>query len=258
MHTSVSSPQAHGAAGFLPWHRAYLLDLERELQAIDPSVALPYWRFDQPAPNLFTRDFLGVSDALGTVQFSADQSAAVLGDRRRPGHQPPALLQHRRRRRPASAPRRRRWRLGTQYAAFRDHGRQPARLRAHQLRRLDLQHRRPPPAIRCSSCCTATSIGSGRSGSGRFGRFNPAQAASYDSNPRQPDRPQPARHDVAVERRDRRSASADGARRRAGRVAVRRARPAPQPRVRDSLDYQGVRQRRRPGWGSTTTMSPFA
>jgi tyrosinase len=70
MHTSVSSPQAHGAPGFLPWHRAYILDLERELQAIDPSVALPYWRFDQPAPNIFTRDFLGVSDALGTVQFS--------------------------------------------------------------------------------------------------------------------------------------------------------------------------------------------
>ena len=70
MHTSVSSPQAHGAPGFLPWHRAYLLDLERELQAIDPSVSLPYWRFDQPAPNIFTRDFLGVSDALGTVQFS--------------------------------------------------------------------------------------------------------------------------------------------------------------------------------------------
>lgn len=46
MHTSVSSPQAHGRPGFLPWHRAYLLDLERELQAIDPSVALPYWRFD--------------------------------------------------------------------------------------------------------------------------------------------------------------------------------------------------------------------
>jgi tyrosinase len=71
MHTNVSSPQAHGAAGFLPWHRAYLLDLERELQAIDPSVALPYWRFDQPAPNIFTLDYLGVSNALGTVQFSA-------------------------------------------------------------------------------------------------------------------------------------------------------------------------------------------
>ena len=71
MHTNVSSPQAHGAPGFLPWHRAYLLDLERELQSIDPSVALPYWRFDQPSPNIFTREFFGVSDSIGTVQFSA-------------------------------------------------------------------------------------------------------------------------------------------------------------------------------------------
>jgi tyrosinase len=70
MHVSASVPEAHGAPGFLPWHRAYLLDLERELQAIDPSVALPYWRFDQGAPNLFTRDFIGVSDAVGTVQFN--------------------------------------------------------------------------------------------------------------------------------------------------------------------------------------------
>jgi tyrosinase len=71
MHTSAASPQAHGAPGFLPWHRAYLLDLERELQAIDSSVALPYWRFDQPAPNLFNLGFLGVSNSNGTVQFSS-------------------------------------------------------------------------------------------------------------------------------------------------------------------------------------------
>jgi tyrosinase len=70
MHTNLSSPQAHGHAGFLPWHRAYILDLERELQAIDPSVTLPYWRFDQPAPNIFNLDFLGVSDANGAVHFS--------------------------------------------------------------------------------------------------------------------------------------------------------------------------------------------
>lgn len=70
MHrTDESLAQAHGAAGFLPWHRAYLLDLERELQAIDPSVALHYWRFDQPAPKVFTREFLGESDTLGTVRF---------------------------------------------------------------------------------------------------------------------------------------------------------------------------------------------
>ena len=49
-----STVEAHGFSAFYPWHRAYLLDLERELQNIDPSVSLPYWRFDQPAPGLFT------------------------------------------------------------------------------------------------------------------------------------------------------------------------------------------------------------
>lgn len=71
IHTSAGSPEAHGNPGFLPWHRSFMLDLERELQRIDPTVALPYWRFDQPAPNLFTLDFMGVSDTNGTVRFSA-------------------------------------------------------------------------------------------------------------------------------------------------------------------------------------------
>ena len=71
MHVSVATAEAHGNVGFLPWHRAYLLDLERELQAIDARVTLPYWRFDQPAPNLFAREFMGVSNAVGRVEFSA-------------------------------------------------------------------------------------------------------------------------------------------------------------------------------------------
>lgn len=71
MHVNAGSPEAHGQSGFLPWHRAYLLDLERELQAIDPSVSLPYWRFDKPAPTLFKRDYLGEPDALGALQWSA-------------------------------------------------------------------------------------------------------------------------------------------------------------------------------------------
>jgi tyrosinase len=71
VHTEAGSPEAHFNPGFLPWHRTFLLDLERELQAIDPSVSLPYWRFDQPAPSLFSADFMGVPDPVGTLQFSA-------------------------------------------------------------------------------------------------------------------------------------------------------------------------------------------
>jgi len=63
--------EAHGGPGFLPWHRAYLLDFERELQAIDPEVALPYWRFDRAAPNLFNRSFMGLPNPLNQVQFTA-------------------------------------------------------------------------------------------------------------------------------------------------------------------------------------------
>lgn len=71
IHTNDTSLEIHGRSCFLPWHRLYLLDLERKLQAIDPSVALPYWRFDEPAPPVFTRDFMGVPDASGLVQFSS-------------------------------------------------------------------------------------------------------------------------------------------------------------------------------------------
>ena len=51
--------EEHFGPQFLPWHRAYLLDLERQLQAIDPSVSMHYWRFDEPAPNVFTKLFMG-------------------------------------------------------------------------------------------------------------------------------------------------------------------------------------------------------
>lgn len=72
MHrTQQSLNAAHGAPGFLPWHRVYMLDLERELQAIDGQVALPYWRFDQPGPNLFSRAFIGLPAANNQVQFTA-------------------------------------------------------------------------------------------------------------------------------------------------------------------------------------------
>jgi len=69
MHTSIGDPEAHRNFGFLPWHRALLLDLERELQSIDPAVTIPYWKFDEPAQNLFTREFLG-ADGDGFAEFA--------------------------------------------------------------------------------------------------------------------------------------------------------------------------------------------
>lgn len=69
--------QAHGDSGFLPWHRAYLLDLERELQKIDRSVALHYWRFDKAADRIFTRDFMGETQAAPLPTGQPPPGAAV-------------------------------------------------------------------------------------------------------------------------------------------------------------------------------------
>jgi FtsP/CotA-like multicopper oxidase with cupredoxin domain/peroxiredoxin len=57
---SVMSPnardypnQAHNGPAFLAWHRAYILRFERELQKLDPTVSLHYWRMNQqPGPGL--------------------------------------------------------------------------------------------------------------------------------------------------------------------------------------------------------------
>lgn len=71
MHVGgLPDQEAHGGPGFLAWHRAYLLDFERELQGIDDEVTLPYWRFDQAAPKVFTTAFMGVGNGLGQVQFA--------------------------------------------------------------------------------------------------------------------------------------------------------------------------------------------
>ena len=51
---------AHDAPAFLPWHRAFLLHLERLLQGKDPRVSLPYWDFHKPAPRVLSPEFMGV------------------------------------------------------------------------------------------------------------------------------------------------------------------------------------------------------
>ena len=237
MHTNVSSPQAHGAPGFLPWHRAYLLDLERELQAIDPSVALPYWRFDQASPNVFTPEFLGVSDALGTVSFSATNplqfwvTDGVPGINRRPffatDTAPPGL------RTEAQT-----LALGTGYPAFRT------------------MEGNPHGSAHTSFGGSISSIGTAAKDPLFFllhcnvdrlwakwqklnGRFDPAVAASYDSNPGNPighNLPDTMWPWNGVTGAPRPPTAPGGA--MAGSPTV--SAPGPTPRVRSSLDYQGV------------------
>jgi tyrosinase len=237
MHTNVSSPQAHGAPGFLPWHRAYLLDLERELQAIDASVALPYWRFDQAAPKIFNRDFFGVSDALGTVQFSATnplqfwKTDGVQGINRRPffntGSAPGGLRSE------AQT-----LALGAQYAAFRT------------------MEGNPHGSAHTSFGGSISSIGTAAKDPLFFllhcnvdrlwakwqrqnGRFNPALAASFDNNGGNPighnlsDTMWPWNGITGGQR----PPTAPG-----GSMAPSPCVSAPglQPRVQSSLDYQGT------------------
>lgn len=71
VHIGGMEREAHSNPAFLPWHRAYMLDFERELQGIDPSVALPYWRFNNPAPALFGKYFLGADGDGKFVEFYA-------------------------------------------------------------------------------------------------------------------------------------------------------------------------------------------
>jgi tyrosinase len=237
MHTAVSSPQAHGAAGFLPWHRAYLLDLERELQAIDPSVALPYWRFDQAAPNLFTRDFLGVSDAIGTVQFSANnplqfwRTDGVPGINRRPffntSTAPPGV------RTEAQT-----LAISNQFAGFRSMEGNPHGT-AHtsfggSISSISMAARDP---LFFLLHCNVDRLWA--KWQQQLGRFNPAQAASYDSNPGNPighNLPDTMWPWNGVTGGSRPPTAPGGA--MAASVCV--SAPGPQPRVRDSLDYQGV------------------
>lgn len=59
MHVAGAVAMGHGDSMFLPWHRLLLLDVERQMQNQIPESTLHFWKFDEAAPNIFKRDFLG-------------------------------------------------------------------------------------------------------------------------------------------------------------------------------------------------------
>jgi tyrosinase len=73
----------HQSPSFLPWHRRYLLDFERRLQAIDPTVTLPYWNWtvDRTADApLWKADFLGGDGRAGDRQVTTGPFAHSTGN----------------------------------------------------------------------------------------------------------------------------------------------------------------------------------
>jgi hypothetical protein len=60
---STFKGQAHGGCFFLPWHRQFLFEFERELNKVAPGVTIPYWDWTKTSPrtgeaifNAFTND----------------------------------------------------------------------------------------------------------------------------------------------------------------------------------------------------------
>ncbi|MDG1333831.1 MAG: tyrosinase family protein [Crocinitomicaceae bacterium] len=82
MHVPDTSAEIHGRSCFLPWHRSFLLNLEREIQALEieqrdgtlksyAHVTIPYWDMFAKNETMFNTGFLGFPDRSGVVHFDA-------------------------------------------------------------------------------------------------------------------------------------------------------------------------------------------
>ncbi|MGH0945650.1 tyrosinase family protein [Bacillus mycoides] len=91
--TSITPGWAHRGPAFLPWHRYYLNQFEKDLQRIDHTVTLPYWDWtvdnstDSSVPGSpWTDDFMGGDGdptqeyAVTTGPFTGDNWTLTLFD----------------------------------------------------------------------------------------------------------------------------------------------------------------------------------
>ncbi|MFE1327174.1 tyrosinase family protein [Streptomyces sp. NPDC058735] len=74
---------AHMAPSFLPWHRQFLLDLEKALRRVDSSVSVPYWdwtRSRSATSTPWTADLLGGNGRRSDRQVMTGPFAYAEGD----------------------------------------------------------------------------------------------------------------------------------------------------------------------------------
>lgn len=62
-HANTPMTAIHRSPAFLPWHRRFILDFERELQRVsgNPNLGLPYWNWPSggPSASMWNNDLLG-------------------------------------------------------------------------------------------------------------------------------------------------------------------------------------------------------
>ncbi|MEV6395128.1 tyrosinase family protein [Streptomyces sp. NPDC051907] len=74
---------AHMTPSFFPWHRRFLLEFERALQAVDSGVSIPYWDWTAdrtPASSLWAEDFMGGTGRTGDRQVTTGPFAYANGN----------------------------------------------------------------------------------------------------------------------------------------------------------------------------------
>jgi tyrosinase len=198
---------------------------------------LPYWRFDQPAPNIFTRDFMGASDSLGTVQFGATNPLAfwktdgVQGVNRRPFFNTGAAPTGLRTETQTLA-------LGAAYPAFRTmEGNPHGSAHTSFGGSISSPATAPKDPLFFLLHCNVDRLWA--KWQRQNGRFDPAQRASFDNDGRNP-----VGHNLAdtmwpwngVTGAPRPPTAPGGPMAPSMCVGA----PGPQPRVRDCLDYHGT------------------
>ena len=78
MHGTMSGPL--GYRRFLPWHRAYLIVLERELRRLDQSLSIPYWDWNADAGRLVGfRNLVGLSSGRELGSTPSEEPSAGRG-----------------------------------------------------------------------------------------------------------------------------------------------------------------------------------